>query len=493
MSDASARTGALGRQFALVVCATVATVGIVGFVAGRSILAQVAALADDRPVLESLAIGRQALIDLHHERRGKAEAQVAACRTHATLDGCIPDVKVQVEPALAVDSARPLPYWESERELIAEGPGGRPTRVVFDWPELKPRYEAFTDIIGTREHVASLLPTLTDSFLVVFAAALVGAGLLGLGVTWLLSRRLAGRVGALIAYTRRIGTGELLPAPAETRGGDELGLLADALHRMAKDLDETRQRLVLSEKMQSWQNVARKVAHEIKNPLTPISLVAAELQKRAAQMPDAASRGLLTEAGRVLHEETQSLDRMVREFSAFARLPDPELAAGDLLELVRDFVSRNQAATGPELVVVASRERFPVIMDRGMLTQILHNLVNNARLAKAPARVSIRFELDLADGTCALHVRDDGPGVPATLRATLFDAYVTSRSTGDGEKGMGLGLTISRKIASDHGGALVLATTGPEGTCFRLTLPAAEKWQETPPDLESSARLRAGQ
>src|SRR5262249_23566221 len=155
-----------------------------------------------------------------------------------------------------------------------------------------------------------------------------------------------------------IGSGELAPAPFITRGEDEIGILADALHIMAKDLDETRQRLVLTEKMQTWQTIARKVAHEIKNPLTPISLVADQLKKAATAVPPA-QQETLQEASRILAEETESLRRMVREFSAFARLPEPDLRAGDLGEVVRDFIARNETGKGPVFRINAASQRFP--------------------------------------------------------------------------------------------------------------------------------------
>jgi C4-dicarboxylate-specific signal transduction histidine kinase len=108
-----------------------------------------------------------------------------------------------------------------------------------------------------------------------------------------------------------------------------------------------------------------------------------------------------------------------------------------------------------------------------MLRQIFHNLVNNSLLAKAPDAVSISIEVSATVDEVVIDVTDDGPGVPVALRQSLFDAYVTSRSTGEKEKGMGLGLTISRQIAIDHGGSLVLLHSSGQGTTMRLKLPLA--------------------
>jgi len=468
----------ISGQYTLVVLLTVATVGLAGFFAGSSILTQIASLVKDQPLIEALGAGQHALVDLHRERRQLGEATALVCAKRNPDVPCTLPGGERVRREVVAIGASPLPYWEGESVYVMDA-GGMAARFTFPWPEIKPLLASVTSVIGTREHLDELLPSLTESFLMIYALALVGAGLLGLVVTYFLSRRLGRRIALLVAYTRRIASGALEPAPAETGGADEVGTLASALHSMAHALDEARQRLVLNEKMQSWQNVARKVAHEIKNPLTPISLVASELKRHGANATDERTRTLLAETSRILEEETGSLGRMVREFSAFARLPEPDLIAADLLEILKDFAQRNSTDGGPILIINADREQpFPAVVDRAMILQVLHNLLNNARLAKAPAQVTVTLTLSRSsERTYLLDVIDDGPGVPETLKQTLFDAYVTTRSTGDGEKGMGLGLTIARKIASDHGGSLNLHSTGADGTCFRMVLPASTKWQ----------------
>ncbi len=459
----------IGSRFAAVVVGTTVVIGAAGFLAGQGVLERVAALAEDKGVTEALTDERKALLDGHKLRRASAEALIANCRDAGRVAACtVPDVTIAWEE-LAEDDPGAVPRWEGEKAYVFRD-GKKLVRARFDWDEMKPRFEAVSEVIGRREHLSLLLPELTRSFLVALGLALFGAAILGLFGIWLLSRRIAARVSALVDYTRRIAVGELAEAPPLTRGTDEVGMLARALERMAEDLDQARQRLVLTEKMQSWQNVARKVAHEIKNPLTPISLVAAELKRRgAAATGETAS--FLEEAGRVLYEETSSLERMVREFTAFARLPEPRLEAGDLEDLVRDFAQRNLVINGPKFTMGGEPGPYPVVLDRAMIAQILHNLVNNARLAKAPQAVEVGFRLRREADGAVVDVMDDAGGVPETLRETLFDAYVTTRSTGDGEKGMGLGLAIARKIAMDHGGSLDLTSTGGKGSVFTLRLP----------------------
>lgn len=468
----------IGARFASIVVLTSAVVGAAGYFAGQSAMEQVAALSDDQEVEAALEDGRKALRDWSKLRQAHAAAQLEACATARQLDSCVvtdASAKITIIPAPKGDIQA---HWLNERTYTSHESDGRAFEAVLDWPEIKPRFDKFSEVLGRREHLVQLLPDLLASFLATFAAALVAAALCGLLATWLLSRRLVARVGALINYTRRIGQGQLVQAPASTRGRDEVGLLSEALERMAIDLDTTRQRLILTEKMESWQQVARKVAHEIKNPLTPISLVAAELQRQAPQQ-EPRLKAFLVEAGRVLYEECSSLERMVRDFTRFARLPHPELLSGDLWETVSDFVQRNSASDGPELILQEPGvQQFPVVHDAAMIAQVLHNLVNNAVRAKAPERVRVRFAAVVQGASIRLDIADDAGGVPESLRSTLFDAYVTSRSTGDGEKGMGLGLAIARKIALDHGGSLELTETGAAGSVFTLVLPLSHAIEE---------------
>lgn len=460
----------IGGRFAVTLVMTTTAVGVAGFFAGRSALEQVAALADDDEVAAALEDGRKALRDWARLRQGTAADKIENCLVSETSACDIPGATVRFEPLPeAPEAAR----WLDENTYASRAPDGRGVKAVLAWPEIKPRFDKFGEVLGRREHLTQLLPGLLSSFLTTFAAALLVAALLGLVATWLTSRRLVRRVGALVGYTKDIGRGQLAPAPASTRGKDEVGLLAGAIETMTRDLDQARRRLITAEKMASWQQVARKVAHEIKNPLTPISLVASELLRRAPAQ-DAENARFLDEAGRVLAEECASLERMVREFTRFARLPSPELAANDLGVVLRDFVARNAQQTGPELIVQIAEGPSPARLDAAMIAQVLHNLVNNAARAKEPARARVTFTLARDGDTARLTVADDAGGVPEALRATLFDAYVTSRSTGEAEKGMGLGLTIARKIALDHGGALDLTATGPKGSVFTLTLPLTE-------------------
>jgi len=208
------------------------------------------------------------------------------------------------------------------------------------------------------------------------------------------------------------------------------------------------------QKVSAWQEVARRLAHEIKNPLTPIQLAVQELQSQYRGDDPAYQRRLDT-ASEVLHEEIGVIRRLVDDFSAFAKLPKVEPTPVDLGGLVSDFVRVHPEWQG---IVRAETPAAPVsaMCDRMLLRRVLSNLVENALQAIAETPVSPCVVLrvvgpivreDDAGVHVAIQVDDNGPGVPSDRAARIFDPYFTTKETGTG-----LGLAIVRKILLDHGG-----------------------------------------
>ena len=225
--------------------------------------------------------------------------------------------------------------------------------------------------------------------------------------------------------------------------------------------------LVSAQRMAAWGDVARRIAHEIKNPLTPIKLSAERLKRRfGRELPEdsAAKLGELTD---VIVRQTDDLRRIVDEFSRFARMPEPERRRGDLAALLRETVTLQQAALDP-IELTADVPDGPVVaeLDQTMIGQAFTNLVKNAGEAVEgrgegahPRRVhvALRRDGDVAEIT----VTDTGIGLPED-RARLFEPYVTTR-----DKGTGLGLPIVKKIVEEHGGTLALRDAPPDDTGHR--------------------------
>jgi two-component system nitrogen regulation sensor histidine kinase NtrY len=284
------------------------------------------------------------------------------------------------------------------------------------------------------------------------------------------ARRATRRVARLHDAARRVGEGDLTVQVAPT-GRDELDELGRAFDRMVRELADTRSRLEYLQKVSAWQEVARRLAHEIKNPLTPIQLAVQELASKY-RGDDPAYRRLLGTATEILNEEITSLRRLVDDFSAFAKLPKVAPAPLDLGAFVAEF-ARLHPEWQPHIEVSAPPAPVTAPCDRMLFGRVLANLVENAVQAAEGAgrtpRVRLSVESRPARGRAAIIVDDNGPGVPPADRQRVFDPYLTTKPNGTG-----LGLAIVRKIVIDHGGDVSIAPTPSplEGARFEVEIPA---------------------
>jgi len=216
--------------------------------------------------------------------------------------------------------------------------------------------------------------------------------------------------------------------------------------------------LVSAQRMAAWGDVARRIAHEIKNPLTPIQLSAERIKRKFFKEVDEGDA--LEQMTDVIVRQTNDLRRIVDEFSKFARMPEPELKQHDLVSLVKDAVTLQEAGQpGVRLTVDLPEGAVLADLDSTMISQALTNLIKNAGEAIETLRErdetvvvipEIRIALTTADGHAEIRIEDNGVGLP-TDRARLFEPYVTTR-----DQGTGLGLPIVKKIIEEHGGSLQL-------------------------------------
>ena len=218
--------------------------------------------------------------------------------------------------------------------------------------------------------------------------------------------------------------------------------------------------LVSAQRMAAWGDVARRIAHEIKNPLTPIQLSAERIRRRFAPRLDEEDSRALDGLVDVIVRQTGDLRRIVDEFSKFARMPQPETRDEDLVDLVRGAILLQEAGQ-PGVRFVQDLPDTPLVLplDSTMIGQALTNLLKNAgeaiealqqRGAPPGHAPEIRIGLTTGEGSAVLSIADNGTGLPED-RARLFEPYVTTR-----EQGTGLGLSIVRKIIEEHGGTLDL-------------------------------------
>ena len=231
--------------------------------------------------------------------------------------------------------------------------------------------------------------------------------------------------------------------------------------------------------MAAWGDVARRIAHEIKNPLTPIQLSAERIKRKFTPLvgPEADNLQQMTD---VIIRQTGDLRRIVDEFSKFARMPEPDRRDHDLAKLMRDAVALQDGALhGAKLVSDLPQGPVIVELDATMISQAVTNLIKNAGEAieslqekGVPAGYApeVRVSMAAADEAVTIRISDNGVGLPPD-RARLFEPYVTTR-----EKGTGLGLPIVKKIIEEHGGQLELHDAPPDfdhgrGAMMRVLLP----------------------
>ncbi|HRH80722.1 MAG TPA: ATP-binding protein [Thiobacillaceae bacterium] len=227
--------------------------------------------------------------------------------------------------------------------------------------------------------------------------------------------------------------------------------------------------LVQAQRDAAWGEVARRLAHEIKNPLTPIQLSAERLQhKLAGQLPDNEKR-VLTRATETIVNQVGAMKELVDAFSQYARLPTPRIERLDLNALLAEVLTLYEHAPVPEASVEAALP--PVAGDPALLRQVLHNLLKNAQeaLADSPAP-HIRVSTRRLGEHAILCVQDNGQGFPDHLRARLFEPYATTKP-----KGTGLGLAVVKKIVEEHHGSIDVRNLESGGAVLCITLPLLEQ------------------
>jgi len=227
------------------------------------------------------------------------------------------------------------------------------------------------------------------------------------------------------------------------------------------------------ERMEAWREVARRIAHEIKNPLTPIQLSAERLRRQLGPRLGNES-GLLEECTRTIISEVQDLKHLVNEFSAFARMPHLVLVEGDLNALAAEVVAGFEAAhPGVDFRPRLEKNLPTIALDRDAMKRVMVNLIDNAIAAAATAnhngerpRIEVLTSANAAGGIVTLEIRDNGPGIPPALRSRIFEPYFSTKATGTG-----LGLAIVSAIIADHHGFVRIADNPPRGSRFIIEFP----------------------
>jgi two-component system nitrogen regulation sensor histidine kinase NtrY len=251
----------------------------------------------------------------------------------------------------------------------------------------------------------------------------------------------------------------------ETKARDEFKLLVDSFNSMVRDLDVSRKKLVKAEKIAAWQEVARRISHEIKNSLTPISLSLHRLQKyfQETSIPQNISDSL-----KAVEDELVSLQNMAAEFSEFARMPRPMKVSLDINETVRTAVRLLEPSIGQVKIVTEYGADLPLIeADREQMKRVLTNLIKNCIEASHDrGTITVKTRISRSNSRqIELEIGDEGDGMDDETLGKIFNAYFTTK-----RKGTGLGLAIVQKIIEDHNGEITVESTQGQGTRIRITI-----------------------
>jgi signal transduction histidine kinase len=266
-----------------------------------------------------------------------------------------------------------------------------------------------------------------------------------------LSRQLSRPIDELIGWTGHIRRREPLPPDRPRRGAPEFEALRTALREMADALEQARAREIEAERLRAFRETARRVAHEMRNPLTPIRLAVAQLA-RTALPPQ-------RDAIEVLTAESDRLEQLAREFTEFGRLPEAPAAPVDLNELLTTL-ARSSVPPSMTVRLVLEPDLPPVLGHYDPLHRAFSNIVRNA-VEACGAAGEVELAAAREDGGVRIVIRDHGPGVAPEVSGTLFDPYVTAKTGGTG-----LGLALAKQTIEMHQGTIALEPTPGGGATF---------------------------
>jgi two-component system nitrogen regulation sensor histidine kinase NtrY len=338
--------------------------------------------------------------------------------------------------------------------------------------------DAYVQLEKERSHVYT-------GSLEAFALLLGIVGVGSVAVGFLLARGITRRIRRLANAIDQVAAGNL-EVRVPVTGSDELTELARAFNRMLGEMQQSRARIEYLQRIGAWQEMAQRLAHEIKNPLTPIQLAVQECHQKYAG-DDGRFRALLDTTLEIVEEEVGTLRRLVGNFSSFARLPHSELLEATLRDFLRECSEQlgHLSAEPAEDAIVAHDvdvrwdipdDPMPVTIDRQMLRRVVVNLVRNAIEAIRSSRPDpqagerrghVVVRARRGSHSAAILVEDDGPGVPEAVRDRIFDPYFTTKPYGTG-----LGLAIVKKIVVEHNGVITAERSEAlGGAAFVVELP----------------------
>ncbi len=390
------------------------------------------------------------------------------------------------EPAARLAAQAPMPPRGSRGTLLPASASGDASRIRYAAAWSPRGLEGFTiltlrlpesldqaaELLGRASRTAELLVPFSSQWSLLLGLfytflilpLLFLAGLLSLAAADLVAEPLA----SLEDATRRVAAGDF-GVRLIVKPGDETGHLVASFNRMLGEIERYRDDELRKEKIDAWKDIAQRLAHELKNPLTPIRLAAERVLRRWQSDQDSAA-AIVESSMLAIVKEVESMDALLSDFRSFASLPEPQRFWVQLRPLVEESIAL-YAASYPEVrfSVEGVSEGLSLRVDRAAVKRALGNLISNAIDAMEGAG-EIEFSADLVKAAdsryCRLRVRDTGRGIPASVGDKVFVPYFTTKPSGTG-----LGLAIVERIVADHGGEIRFESEEGSGATFFVDLP----------------------
>lgn len=261
-----------------------------------------------------------------------------------------------------------------------------------------------------------------------------------------------------------------------TKQKDDLANLVKSFNKMVSELDQSRQNLVQNEKVSAWQEIAQRMAHEIKNPLTPIKLSAQRILKKFNESPESLENILPASTDAII-SEVENLTKLIEQFRDFAKMPVPNPTKINLQEYLEQIILLYSGSFPGVDIDISGVTDVSLMADPDLLKSVFSNLLSNAieSLKSGKGRIVIQAD-EIVKGNsryCRIQIQDDGIGMKPEIRKKIFNPYFTTK-----EGGTGLGLPIIERIISEHNGRIWLESEEGTGTTFFMDLPSANRDKE---------------
>ncbi|MFH1700486.1 MAG: ATP-binding protein [Candidatus Zixiibacteriota bacterium] len=370
--------------------------------------------------------------------------------------------------SLAAAVTRSQIYFMDKRNENDELPSGHPDKSVGNPYREENQFRAviFNDELSEYYISALFDPSGLDNVFSNFYTAIVGVTIFSLIVVIMaglyFSSQTRREIKNLQEGAMRVATGDL-SGPVITRGEDEFSELAESFNSMMKQLSDSQKRLVMTEKIAAWQSIGRKVAHEVKNPLTPIAIAADDLRRSYSERQPNFEK-ILSECTGTITREVDRLKKLIDRFSTFAKMPTPDIKEFDIGRVVDEIkiLYKDQIASG-QIELINKLSHTMVKADMEQLLQVFINLIKNSLEAESRKCLII---FNWMRGDIDISIDDDGAGFPEKILTEGITPYYSTKKDGSG-----LGLLICQRIVFDHNGTLNLENKKDGGARVLITLP----------------------